>query len=271
MDVPARRRRCTGKPAAERLASGAALEPAIAAVGYRAMSSVSLEISGDLSDAAVERVLANRFCAQLMEPALREIGIYRQGDRLWLLAAAPFAVPELIDPRRVAEQVNALVNQARAAPRRCGGRLFQPAPPLRASPQLREAALAHSRDMAAHSYLEHVGRDGSTPGERVARAGYRWRSVGENIAAGPTSAREAADGWLASPEHCANIMDPDFIDTAVAYVVDSRSRKGVYWTEDFAAPQKRSSRRGISPRSEHFAPASSGVLRSALETRVASK
>lgn len=237
--------------AAERLARGAALEQTTAAVGYRAMSSVSLEISGDLSEAALERVLTSRFCTQLTDPALRDIGFYQQADRLWILAAAPFAVPELTDPRRVAEQVNDLVNRARAAGRRCGPRLFKPAPPLRASPRLEEAALAHSRDMAAHSYLEHIGRDGSTPGERVARAGYHWRFVGENIAAGPSSAREVVEGWLASPEHCANIMDPDFIDTAVAYVVDPRSRMGVYWTEEFAAPQHISTGRGTSPRPGH--------------------
>jgi uncharacterized protein YkwD len=238
--------------AAERLASGAALAQTTAAVGYRAMSSVSLEISGDLSEAAVERVLTSRFCTQLTDPALRDIGIYQQGDRLWILAAAPFAVPELTDSRRVAEQVNDLVNRARAAGRRCGRRLFGPAPALGASLQLREAAVAHSRDMAAYSYLEHIGRDGSTPGERVARTGYHWRAVGENIAAGPPSARAVVEGWLASPEHCANIMDPDFIETAVAYAVDPRSRMGVYWTEEFAAPQRTSTGRGTSARPRHF-------------------
>ncbi|HYK25609.1 MAG TPA: hypothetical protein VEV18_05080, partial [Steroidobacteraceae bacterium] len=61
--------------AAERLANGAALAQATAAAGYRAMSSVSLEISGDLSDAALQRLFENRFCTQLTDPALREIGI----------------------------------------------------------------------------------------------------------------------------------------------------------------------------------------------------
>jgi uncharacterized protein YkwD len=250
--APPLRRQSRLDAAAERLASGATLAQATAAAGYRAMSSASLEISGDLSDAALGRVLASRFCAQLTDPALRDIGIYRQGDRLWVLAAAPFATPELTDPRRVAEQVDDLVNQARAAGRRCGRRLFRPAPPLRSSQRLREAALAHSRDMAAHSYLEHTGRDGSTPGARVARTGYRWRVVGENIAAGPSNAREVVDGWLASPEHCANIMDPDFSETAVAYAVDSRSRMGIYWTQDFAAPQQMPRERGTSRSSGHF-------------------
>lgn len=240
--------------AAERLASGASLAQATAAAGYRAMSSVSLEISGDLSDAGLRRMLVSRFCARLSDPALRDIGTYSRGSQLWLLAAAPFAAPELSDPGRVAERVNELVNRARAAARRCGTRLYRPAPPLHASRLLAEAALAHARDMAAHSALEHTGHDGSAPGERVTRTGYLWRTVGENIAAGPTSAPEVVNGWLASPEHCANIMDPDFDDTAVAYVIDPASRMGVYWTEDFAAPLRRPSGRGTSPRSRHFGP-----------------
>jgi uncharacterized protein YkwD len=250
--VPPLRRLTQLDAAAERLASGASLDQASAAAGYRALSAVSLEITGDLSNAAVGRTVASRFCSQLTDPALRDVGIYQRGDQLWAIAAAPFAVPQLKDPSRVAERVNDLINQARAAGRRCGRRLFRPAPPLRPSAQLQEAALAHSHDMAAHSYLDHVGRDGSTPGERVARTGYLWRAVGENIAAGPTSARAAVEGWLASPEHCANIMDPDFSETAVAYAVDPQSRKGVYWTEDLAAPQQRPSRHGTLTKSGHF-------------------
>lgn len=237
--------------AAERLANGASLDTAIASVGYRAMRSFSLEVTGEVSRAGLRHLLASR-CAQLMDPALRDIGIYRAAHRLWVLIAAPLVTPELSDPQRVADEVNDLVNRARASGHRCGNRLFRPVPPLHPSVKLREAALAHSRDMAAHSYLEHIGRNGSTPGKRVARTGYLWAAVGENIAGGAPSARDVVAGWLASPEHCANIMDPDFSETAVAYAIDARSRMGVYWTEEFAAPQPSPSRRGTSPKSRHF-------------------
>lgn len=222
--------------AAAYLASGAGLGRATAAAGYRAARSVSLRISGDLAAAAVARVLAAHMCASLTDPGLRDVGFFGRGGELWVLAAAPFAAPELSNPARVAERVLDLVNAARAGGRRCGSRFFAPAAPLRLSPQLYGAAIAHSRDMAARSYLDHVGTDGSTPAVRVSRTGYRWRAVGENIAAGLPSAREAVDGWLASPPHCANIMDPDFTATAIAYAVDAKSRMGVYWTEVFAAP-----------------------------------
>ena len=44
--------------------------------------------------------------------------------------------------------------------------------------------------MAEHGMLDHQGRDGSSPADRVGRTGYPWRSVGENIAMGQTSAQQ---------------------------------------------------------------------------------
>ena len=44
------------------------------------------------------------------------------------------------------------------------------------------------------------------------RAGYESRLTGENIAYGPVSAEEVVAGWLASPGHCENIMEPRFRD-----------------------------------------------------------
>ncbi len=229
--------------AARLLARGASLSDAATAVGYRALASISVHISGDLSPDAIGRTLAARFCGQLVDPALRDIGFHREGSDLWILAAEPFATPALTDPNAVARRVLELTNAARAVGHRCGRREFGPAPPLRYSAQLARAALEHSRDMAAHSYLSHTGRDGSTPGERISRTGYTWRIAGENIAAGPTSASEVTAGWLASPEHCENLMDPRFTEMAVAYEVDPRSRAGVYWTEEFGTPQRRPTRR----------------------------
>lgn len=46
-----------------------------------------------------------------------------------------------------------------------------------------QAAAAHAADMAARGFVGHDGSDGSEAGDRV-NPGYRWRSVGENVAAG---------------------------------------------------------------------------------------
>ena len=90
--------------------------------------------------------------------------------------------------------------------------------------------------MAVHGYLSHAGRDGSTAGDRIAAAGFEWQAAGENIASGQASARAVVRAWLASPEHCANLMNPAFTATAAAYAVDPRAAGGIYWTQDLARP-----------------------------------
>ena len=64
----------------------------------------------------------------------------------------------------------------------------------------------------------------------------RGRQIGENIAAGQSSPGKAMAGWLASPGHCANLMNPMFTQVGAAYAADARSDEGVYWTMLFGAP-----------------------------------
>jgi uncharacterized protein YkwD len=111
------------------------------------------------------------------------------------------------------------VNDARRHGRRCGSERFAAAPPLHASRDLEDAAADHARDMARRRFFEHRGSDGSEPRDRVRRAGYQSRLTGENIALGPESAEEVVAGWLDSPGHCANIMEPRFRDIGVGLAV----------------------------------------------------
>jgi hypothetical protein len=57
-----------------------------------------------------------------------------------------------------------------------------PAAPLAPNSRLRKAALGHARDMAAGAHQSHTGSDGSTIAQRLARAGYNFRTAGENNA-----------------------------------------------------------------------------------------
>ena len=77
-------------------------------------------------------------------------------------------------------------------------------------------ALGHAADMAAHNYFEHQDLTGQSPADRVRASGYRESLVGENIAYGPNSIEEAVQGWLDSPDHCENIMDPRFAQMGIA-------------------------------------------------------
>ena len=131
----------------------------------------------------------------------------------------------------------ALVNQARAEARACGTDNFEAAPPLSWSCRLESAARSHSEDMATVNFFSHTGSDGLQVKDRVNATGYSWGRVGENLAAGMSTAAAAVDGWLSSDGHCANIMNPDFSQMGLARASSSGSDFGTYWTQVLARPQ----------------------------------
>ncbi len=223
--------------AARRVATGVAPMQAARDAGYRARALFQVRFSGYRDAKALAQAMRTRHCQALTDARLTEVGLHRQGDTQWVLLSAPFDPPSPQDAPAIAAEALRLVNEARARPRRCGDRAFDPASPLRLDPTLERAAAAHAQDMARRSYLEHRAPDGSTPGDRATRAGYRWQAVGENIASGVFSAREAVDGWLGSPGHCANLMQPNFTEMGLAFSVDIDSQAGIYWAQTLARPR----------------------------------
>ena len=222
--------------AAKRYADGASLQGAMAGAGYVAAQSSAIHLTGPASDAEIERVLGAHYCGTLQDPQLRDFGAERRGRDLWMVLGAPVALGAPGDASSVNRRILSLVNEARAAGRRCGGKYFAPVGPLALDEALTRAALEHSRDMAAHDVFDHRGHDGSTPAVRVDRAGFGdHRIVGENIAAGAMTPGDVTKGWLASPAHCENIMDGRFTLIGIAYAENLRTRSAVFWTQDFAA------------------------------------
>jgi uncharacterized protein YkwD len=220
--------------AARRTAGGARLHDALLAVGYGAEESAAIHVATPGGDRATARLVEQHFCAQISEPTVREIGIAHRGDDTWIVLATPLATPQPKDAPAVSRRVLELVNEARAQARHCGREAFNATTPLKLSPALGNAALAHSLDMAARDYFDHRGADGSTAAARVTRTGYAWRAVGENIASGVATAEEAVAGWLQSAGHCQNLMDPRFTDMGVAYGVNPRDPSVIFWTQVFA-------------------------------------
>lgn len=231
--APALRDQPRLRDAAARLARGSALKPALDASGYRAQRSFEWRLTGYPSPQAVTQYLVRSQCGSLRDPALADAGVVRNGRNYWIVAAVPFAPPPQADAAGVASRVLALVNQARSQPRRCGTESFDAAGPLTLDPALTRAAATQAGAMAAGSFLEHQGRDGSTPADRATRAGYDWRSIGENIAMGQTTPERVVQDWLKSPEHCANIMAPVFQHMGVAFAVRPSSEGGIYWAQTF--------------------------------------
>lgn len=91
--------------------------------------------------------------------------------------------------------------------------------------------------MAEHNYFEHVDLAGQSPADRVRSVGYREKLVGENIAYGPETVDEVVQGWLDSPGHCENIMDPRFAQMGIAVAPGRALRHGLYWVQVLAEPR----------------------------------
>lgn len=106
-------------------------------------------------------------------------------------------------------------------------------PPVVVVSELMTAARQHSQDMAQNNYFSHTGRDGSEPWDRMLRAGYRWRSAGENIAAGQRSSAEVMDDWEHSDGHRKNIVNCGFRDIGVGRAASADGT--VYWTQVFGS------------------------------------
>jgi uncharacterized protein YkwD len=105
--------------------------------------------------------------------------------------------------------------------------------PLARSLELSQAALAHSRSMAALGYFSHESRNGTSFSQRVKRfylprAG-TW-TVGENLAmfgGPPPSADAIVAAWMSSPGHRANLLRGTFREAGIG-IVHSPAAGGVF-------------------------------------------
>jgi len=133
-----------------------------------------------------------------------------------------------VDLRELEERTEAAVNAERER---------RGLPALRPSEALRGVARSHSEDMATRGYFDHVSPDGDRPEDRVVGGGLRFRRVSENIAmsAGADDpVATAVEGWLRSPGHRANLLDPEVLESGVGVAVGDGGR--IYFTQLFYAP-----------------------------------
>ncbi|CTQ34654.1 CAP domain-containing protein [Jannaschia rubra] len=127
-----------------------------------------------------------------------------------LAIVLPTAAQEAVDPEPLRQRTLDLVNAAR---------IERGVAALAPGPALDEAAQDHAEDMLEQDYYAHVAPDGETPADRFrAAGGSRWALSGENIARctgcapPPDTSRVEAfqEGWMQSPGHRENILDPGF-------------------------------------------------------------
>jgi uncharacterized protein YkwD len=107
--------------------------------------------------------------------------------------------------------------------------------PLTASYTLSRASAWKSRDMGVNRYFAHddtpIGRGWS---ERARDCGYGFGTgIGENIAAGVTTAQQAFDIWRNSAGHNANMLGSGYRAIGIGRHYTAGSPYGWYWTTVF--------------------------------------
>jgi uncharacterized protein YkwD len=145
-------------------------------------------------------------------------------------APAPSPAPMNVDALK-------RINDARAVARNCGTTAFAATTPVQWNTDAEDAARTQVIYLQSNNLFTHTGANGSSVGDRLTATGYQWSTVGENIAAGYPDLASVMDGWLNSPGHCANIMNPAFVDVGVALQPGtSANTYGTYWGMVLAKP-----------------------------------
>ena len=108
--------------------------------------------------------------------------------------------------------------------------------PLVFSENLLQVARSYSRRMAEEKFFSHNDPEGRSVRERVTEANIKWRMVGENLAFSNGYINPVAislRGWMDSPGHRRNLLDPDWRHTAIGVWISADGT--VYFTEIFLA------------------------------------
>lgn len=114
--------------------------------------------------------------------------------------------------------------------------------PVTVNPMLTAAAQSHADYMAVNDCYAHV-----CPGEpllpaRVKRTGYVYRKITENIHAAQLDPQRLVTGWMQSPKHRKNILDPNVTEIGIGHRYlardDAPLRHHHYWVTNFGAPFK---------------------------------
>ena len=110
--------------------------------------------------------------------------------------------------------------------------------PLKMCRPLVKAAQNYAKNMAVQDFLDHTGKDGSTPGSRIQKAGYDWMNsrkgsmIAENIAAGQNSVLEVMRGWSKSKSHYRNMVTPEFTHVGFGMAINPKAKYRKFWVQN---------------------------------------
>lgn len=94
--------------------------------------------------------------------------------------------------------------------------------------QLTAAAATHARDMSVQNRPWHFGSDGSSPIDRVRRAGYSGTLIGENISETYETELETLGAWMEQPDTRRVIVSP--AATSLGFSWHQESNGKIWWT-----------------------------------------
>jgi uncharacterized protein YkwD len=105
-------------------------------------------------------------------------------------------------------------------------------PSLKVNQRLNRSAQSWNQAMINSGNFTH----GANFAGRISAVGYNWQTAGENIATGFPTPRSVVTAWMASPDHCRNILDPSFHDVGTGetpQTVGGWATQPATWTQDF--------------------------------------
>lgn len=132
---------------------------------------------------------------------------------------------EPVDLSSYEEELLTKVNEARAE---------EGVEPLVYDPQVAKVAQLKAQDLLTNNYFEHESPTYGAPSEMLTQFGIDWIASGENIAAGQLSVDEVHQGWMDSPGHRENILNPMFTHIGFGFT-EGGGDYGTYWVQMFTA------------------------------------
>jgi uncharacterized YkwD family protein len=101
-------------------------------------------------------------------------------------------------------------------------------PPLNADVSLSKVAQTKTNDMNSKHYFSHTSPTYGSPFDMMRDFGVTYKSAGENIAMGQTTAQQVVTSWMNSEGHRKNILSSNYTNIGVGY-----TSNGNYWSQMF--------------------------------------
>ena len=145
-------------------------------------------------------------------------------DEFTPVTSTPPSALSSIELSEFSSSMLAEVNALRTKGCTCGDVVMPTVAPLQWNNKLYTSADRHAYDMQTQNFFDHEGSDNSKVGDRTFDAGYSWSTIAENIAYVSGDITDVVTGWKKSPNHCKQMMNPDYKELGV-------SQRGDYWVQ----------------------------------------